>query len=168
MVSVRPYIRPSVQNKPIKELNHFQASALVGAWAWISVRLKSCDYYFYKWCLKSWTTKSWIDPLGLLEITISTRVVRTTYVHFTISKVNKTPLVQTVRLAAWIIYDSRYVGNWACSDKSVRVSKSSKTKTSVKWNNDRYCWNCGLVEWIIDASRRDGNLSTRPIYSPGL
>ena len=37
---VRPYIRTK-QNKPIKD-STFQASALVGAWAWIIVQLKSC------------------------------------------------------------------------------------------------------------------------------
>ena len=41
---VRPYISTK-QNKPIKDKTTFQASALVAAWAWIIVRLKSCLFF---------------------------------------------------------------------------------------------------------------------------
>ena len=44
-----PYVRTYKQNTPIKELKTlFQASALVGAWTWIIVRLKSCYLYFFR------------------------------------------------------------------------------------------------------------------------
>ena len=38
-------VRPSVQNTKIKELNHLHDSALIGVWAWIIVRLKSCKKF---------------------------------------------------------------------------------------------------------------------------
>ena len=41
---VRPYVRTYIQNQPIKDETTFQASAWVGAWAWIIVRLKSCNH----------------------------------------------------------------------------------------------------------------------------
>ena len=45
--SVRPYIRPFVQNtSKIKELTHFSSySDVTGASAWIIVRLKSCSLF---------------------------------------------------------------------------------------------------------------------------